>query len=59
MDEADAYWPPGMPLPTVAHDLGHGIALLIGYCAAGIVCPHSKAFTFAQLRLRTQGDMVT
>jgi hypothetical protein len=29
MDEADAYAPPGSPLPTVAHDRAHGITSLI------------------------------
>lgn len=56
MDQADAYAPPGMPLPTVAHDRGHGITSLIVYCAAGTVCPHSKDFTFEELRLTD--DMV-
>jgi hypothetical protein len=56
MDELDAYAPPGMPLPTVAHDRAHGITSLIVYCSAGIVCPHSKAFTFEELRLTD--DMV-
>lgn len=58
MHEANAYAPPGMPLPTVEHDRGHGITSLIVYCAAGTVCPHSKVFTFDELRLTDDMVMV-
>jgi hypothetical protein len=51
MDEAEAYNPPGLPLPTVAHDRGHEITSLRVYCAAGLVCPHSRVFTFDELSL--------
>jgi hypothetical protein len=51
MDEAAAYSPPGLPLPTVAHDREHGITSLRVYCAAGLVCPHSRVFTFDELSL--------
>jgi hypothetical protein len=49
MEEPNAYSPPGMPLPTVAHDRGHGITAVRVYCAAGLVCPHWKVFTFDEL----------
>jgi hypothetical protein len=54
MDKAEAYDPPGLPLPTVAHDRGHGITSLRVHCAAGLVCPNSKIFT---LELRLTDDM--
>jgi DNA-binding CsgD family transcriptional regulator len=56
MEEAQAYCPPGVGLPTVAHDRGHGITSLRVYCAAGLVCPYSKIFTFDELQL--SDDMV-
>jgi len=56
MQEADAYSPRGMALPNVAHDRAHGITSLRVYCAAGLVCPHSKGFTFDELQLTD--DMV-
>lgn len=58
MDEADTYSPPGLPLPTVAHDRGHGITSLRVYCAAGLVCPHSRVFTFDQLQLTDDMTMI-
>jgi hypothetical protein len=51
MEEAEAYSPPGAGLPTVAHDRGHGIKSLRVHCAAGLVCPNSKVFTFEELQL--------
>jgi hypothetical protein len=54
MDEAEAYM--GLPLPTVGHDRGHEITSLRVYCAAGLVCPHSRVFTFDELSLRD--DMI-
>jgi hypothetical protein len=51
MEEAEAYCPPGLPLPTVAHDRGHGIASLRVYCAAGLVCANWKDFTLEELQL--------
>jgi hypothetical protein len=38
-----------MKLPTVALDRGHGITAIRVYCAAGLVCPHSKVFSFDEL----------
>jgi hypothetical protein len=58
MNEADAYNPPGLPLPTVAHDRGHGIRSLTVYCAAGLVCAHSKRFTFDELVLPDDMTMI-
>jgi hypothetical protein len=40
-----------MPLPTVAHDRGHGITSIRIYCAAGLVCPHWRVFTFDELNV--------
>jgi hypothetical protein len=56
MEESEAYTPPGAGLPTIAHDRGHGITSLRVYCAAGLVCPNSRVFTFDELRL--SDDMV-
>jgi hypothetical protein len=36
MNEAEAYCPPGVGLPTVAHDRGHGITAIRVYCSAGL-----------------------
>jgi len=43
------YNPPGMPLPTVAHDRGHGITSVRVFCAAGLICSNYKVFTFDEL----------
>jgi hypothetical protein len=47
MDEANAYYPPGLPLPTVAHDRAHGITSLRFYGAEGnlirLARPHEAA----------------
>jgi hypothetical protein len=51
MEEAEAYCPPGAPPPNVAHDRRHGITSLRVYCAADLVCAHSKEMTFDELRL--------
>jgi hypothetical protein len=58
MEEPGAYAPPGMPLPSVAHDRGHGITSLTVYCAAGTICPHSKRFTFDELQLTDDMIMI-
>lgn len=58
MEEADLYCPPGVPLPTVAHDRGHGITSLRVYCAAGLVCVHWKDFSFEELRLTDEMIML-
>jgi hypothetical protein len=48
--EADAYCPPGSPLPNVAHDRGHGITAIRVYCE-GLYCPHSRVFSFEELKV--------
>jgi hypothetical protein len=48
MDEAGAHDPPRRPLPTVAHDRGHGITSVRVYCAAELVVR-----TFLGLQQRT------
>jgi hypothetical protein len=37
MKEAEAYSPPGVGLPNVAHDRGHGITSILVYCAADLL----------------------
>jgi hypothetical protein len=49
MNEAEAYCPSGVGLPTVAHDRGHGITSIRVYCSAGLVCAHWRGFTFDEL----------
>jgi hypothetical protein len=44
----ETYTPPGLPLPTVAHDRGHGITAVTVYCE-GLYCSNSRAFTFDAL----------
>jgi hypothetical protein len=58
MQADDGYESPGSPLPNVAHDRAHGITSLIVYCAAGIVCPHSKQFSFDELQLADDMIMI-
>ena len=58
MDEAEAYGPPRLPLPTAAHDRGHGITSLRVYCAAGLVCSNWKVFTFDELHLTNDMTMM-
>jgi hypothetical protein len=48
MNEAEAYSPPGMPLPNVAHDRAHGVTSIRVYCE-GLYCPHWRVFTFDEL----------
>jgi hypothetical protein len=48
MEEANAYSPPGMPLPNVTHDRGHGITSVRVYCE-GLYCPHWRIFSFDEL----------
>jgi hypothetical protein len=47
MEEANAYSPPGVGLPTVAHDRGHGMSIRV-YCE-GLYCPHWRVFSFDEL----------
>jgi hypothetical protein len=51
MKEAEAYSPPGVGLPNVAHDRGHGITSILVYCAADLVCAHWRVFTFVELAM--------
>jgi hypothetical protein len=50
MEEAEAYCPPGVGLPTVAHDRGHGITSIRVYCE-GLYCPHWRIFTFDEMKV--------
>ena len=47
MEEADAYSPPGMPLPNVAHD--SVTASLYRVYRKDVYCPQSRAFSFDEL----------
>jgi hypothetical protein len=51
MEEAEAYSPPGMPLPTVAQIRALGVRSVRVFCAADLVCAHSKEMAFEELRL--------
>ena len=58
MNEGDAYCPPGMPLPKVAHFRAHGVTALRVHCSADQVCVHSRAMTFDELRLADDAVLV-
>jgi hypothetical protein len=51
MEEADAYCPPGAGLPTVAQIRALGVRSVRVFCAADLICAHSKAMAFEELRL--------
>jgi hypothetical protein len=51
MEEPDTYTPPGAPLPNVAQVRALGVRSVRVFCAADLVCAHSKEMTFDELRL--------
>ncbi|MEA2859970.1 MAG: hypothetical protein QOC72_2009 [Methylobacteriaceae bacterium] len=57
MDETDAYTPPGAPLPSVAQVRALGVRSVRVFCAADLVCAHSRQMTFGELRL-TDDDVI-